>query len=266
MKVLFSDFDGTLFEDNKPRSLEDIHWIEEMHKDGHMMIICTGRSLKELEIAMKDYPIPFDYAVLNNGGHIINERYETLYEKTIDRQAGIDILNLTTSQQGIWSFFCEDERTYGYKDGITIDHATDDKAIDDNFFELYQNAKHFQIISFHQEDLGLDKILYCLDEIKKNYGHQVEAYLNTKFVDVVPKGCSKGGGVQKMISLLNDDIEAIYAIGDSFNDISMIEIADYGYTFVHADEKVKEKTHLHVNYVYEVIQDMLGRKEYELEE
>lgn len=67
-----------------------------MHKDGHMMIICTGRSLKELEIAMKDYPIPFDYAVLNNGGHIINERYETLYEKTIDRQAGIDILNLTT--------------------------------------------------------------------------------------------------------------------------------------------------------------------------
>ena len=40
--------------------------------------------------------------------------------------------------------------------------------------------------------------------------------------------------------------------------LSMLEVTNYGYTFYHAHDDIKNMTPYHVDYVYEVIEDMLG--------
>ena len=40
----------------------------------------------------------------------------------------------------------------------------------------------------------------------------------------------------------------------------MIQEATYGYTFCYAHQDIKQATDRHVQYVYEVIEDMLGGK------
>lgn len=260
MKILFSDFDGTLVDNHISISAKNIEMMKILQKQGHLVVICTGRNIKEFIAGMNKCSFPFDYAVLNNGGHIIDKNYQTLYEKMIDKDVGVDILKHTTSFDGLWSFFCDGKGTYGYMNGVTCDHSDGDRVIDAKFSDLYNQAKNFQIIAFNQDDEGLENTFECFDYIKKHYGHQVEAYLNTHYVDVVPKGCSKGTGVKKLLEIIGQDVEEVYAIGDSYNDLPMIEVADYGYTFVHASEEIKEKTHLHVHYVYEVIEDMLRGK------
>ena len=49
----------------------------------------------------------------------------------------------------------------------------------------------------------------------------------------------------------------LYTVGDSLNDISMFKITKNSYTFNHAEEIVKPHANNIVDYVHEVIEDML---------
>lgn len=260
MKVLFSDFDGTLVNGHQALSPKNKEMMEELQKQGHLVVICTGRNIKEFCKDEQRFHFPFDYLVLNNGGHIVDKNYQTLYEKCIDKKVGIDILNHTTKYPHMWSYFCDGEITYAYKDGVTYDHAIGDIEIDKDFKMTYENVDHFQIVCFNQDDAGIEDTKVCYDYVMNNYNQEVEAYYNTHFVDVVAKGCSKGTGVHQLLKILGQDIEDVYAIGDSYNDLSMIQEATYGYTFHYAHDDIKQATRRHVAYVYEVIEDMLGGK------
>ena len=260
MKILFSDFDGTLVENDKVLSQKNKEMMKILQKQGHLMVICTGRNIKEFQRDQEIFDFQFDYLVLNNGGHIVDKNYHTLYEKVIDKQVGIDILNHTTSYPHMWSYFCDGKETYAYKDGITYDHSIGDVEIDADFISLYHQAHHFQIICFNQDDAGMKDTNICYDYVKNNYHDDVEAYFNLHYVDVVPSGCSKGTGVHKLLELLSQNITEVYAVGDSYNDLSMIQEATYGYTFCYAHQDIKQATDRHVQYVYEVIEDMLGGK------
>lgn len=68
---------------------------------------------------------------------------------------------------------------------------------------------------------------------------------------------SKGLGMKKLAEYLGIEHENIYAIGDSYNDISMIESAKHGYTFRRSDEVVQKKANHLVDYLYEVVEDIL---------
>lgn len=258
MKILFSDFDGTLVDGNQPLSLKNKEKMQELQNAGHLVVICTGRNITEYQRDEHLFHFPFDYLVLNNGGHIVDKNYQTIYEKVIDKEVGVDILNHLITHKNIWSFFADGKRMYGYRDGITIDHGKDGQEIHEDFVASYQQADHFQIICFHQEDQGITDSQKCYDYIKEKYSEQVEPFFNLHYVDVAPSGCSKGKGVAKLLELIDEDIDEVYAIGDSYNDLPMIQEADYGYTFHYANEKIKKETKYHVNYVYEVIDDMLG--------
>lgn len=261
LKILFSDMDGTLIDKNLSISDKNIEMMKELKRQGHCIALCTGRNLFETRQITDHIDFPFDYLVLNNGGHILNRNYETLFEKKIDKKIGIDILKHTTSYLGMWSFYCDGHVNYGYKDGITINHGDIEKhPIDIDFHKAFLNADYFQIIAFNQDDEGIENAKKCYDYIQEHYGEYVEAYFNTHYVDVVPSGCSKGNGVVELLKHIDEPIEAVYAVGDSYNDLSMIIEADFGYTFCHAHDDIKKETKNHVHYVYEVIADMLGGK------
>ena len=260
MKILFSDFDGTLTNQYKIISQRDIDMMKKLQEEGHCIVICTGRNIREFQSDKNSSQFPFDYVVLNNGGHIIDKNYHTLYEKVIDYDVGVDILNKSTQCQGMWSNYCDGKVTYSYLDGKTYDHSKFDLEVDEDFFQLYKSAKHFQILCINQADEGIEESLKCCEYIKEHYSDQVEYYFNNHYVDIVPKGCSKGTGIRTMLSLIKEPIDAVYAIGDSFNDLPMIQEADYGYTFHHAHDDMKQATKYHVHYVYEMIEDMLGEE------
>ena len=49
MKILFSDLDGTLVNGQQLLSFKNIEMMKELQKQGHIMVICTGRNIKEIE-------------------------------------------------------------------------------------------------------------------------------------------------------------------------------------------------------------------------
>ena len=81
--------------------------------------------------------------------------------------------------------------------------------------------------------------------IDEHYADEAHGTLNMHYLDITPSGCTKGTGISNLVSLLNEDVVS-YAIGDSYNDISMFEHADHGYTF-----------NKQVDYLSELIDEML---------
>lgn len=260
MKVLLSDFDGTLVGNNDVFSIHNKEKMQELIDKGHIMVICTGRNLQEFLKDQEKYQFPFNYLILNNGGYIVDHHYRTLFEKTIPHEAGVNILNYTTAIQDMWSYYGNGKETYAYKNGVTYNHAGDGRVLESfDFNEAYHRAGDFQILCFHQDNQKMDHTQKCFDYVQKHFGHVVEAYFNLHYVDIVPKGCSKGEGMNQLLRML-EDVDEVYAIGDSYNDLSMLTHADFGYTLKSANDDIKNQVKYHVNYVYEVIDDMLGGK------
>ena len=65
--------------------------------------------------------------------------------------------------------------------------------------------------------------------IQEEFGDRAAAFQNLVNVDIVAAGCSKGTGAAKAKELFS--IGKMGGIGDSFNDLPLIEAADVGFTF-----------------------------------
>ena len=59
MKLLVSDFDGTLFIDY-PSLEKNIHAIQRFREEGNLFVINSGRNYTSLMKEIKQYQIPYD--------------------------------------------------------------------------------------------------------------------------------------------------------------------------------------------------------------
>lgn len=101
---------------------------------------------------------------------------------------------------------------------------------DEHIFGLSINAVHEQQAKQWTHDLN---------ETYK----EIIAFQNKEYIDIVKRGCSKGEAVKKLKELLHLDM--VYGIGDSYNDIPMLESADCSFTFHDSPQIVQEKaTHI----------------------
>jgi HAD superfamily hydrolase (TIGR01484 family) len=114
-----------------------------------------------------------------------------------------------------------------------------------------------QIMSVFNVSQSIEKSELVRKNLLKKYNEHIEAFRNQFFVDIVPKNCSKGNAIIMILENENGGTDHLYTVGDSLNDISMFRITNNSYTFNRSEEGIKPYADNHVDYVYEVIEDML---------
>lgn len=245
-KVFITDIDGTLIHYDE-RDKENIEALKRLKDNNHIVVACTGRSLEGVENVEKEHSIKFDYYILLNGAMVLNEEKKIINNKKILNTEAYDIVNMIKS------------------DYLNISVNNGDK-----YFLVHGSAKNINnkpngfnleimdIEDVKKEDISSIAMNYSagdgnhveyLDEVCKRvnekFGQSVIAYRNTKFIDIVPVGCSKGEGVRYIENLFKVDNKDIYTIGDSGNDISMLINQKNGFTFSYAEDYIKE----HAQYI-----------------
>lgn len=253
-KILFSDLDGTLIEKGEPTSGMNFELMKKMQEQGHFIALCTGRNHIDIQPVLNKMHIPYDYLVLCNGSYIEDKAGNILFEEHISKEVGQGVLRSALNHPDIVAAFCYDLGCPVLIDGETkildIDGLKDSA---DDFYTLLDKAERFYMLSLHHKDLSVDIIKEVAKEISERY-EEIDTHLNQQYIDVAPRGHSKGTGMNKLISLL-DNIECSYAIGDSFNDLPMIKAADVGATFTYAVPEIQEEADKVVHYVYELIEE-----------
>ena len=104
MKLLASDFDGTLLVDKKINK-RDIEGIKALRKKGHKFIISTGRTLLTMEGVIEKYNLEFDYLVLCNGAVILDKNKNVIKNNLVDFEAVKKIVEEFADQDKIMIYF-----------------------------------------------------------------------------------------------------------------------------------------------------------------
>ena len=111
MKIAASDYDGTLFRDEKI-SAADVKGIKKWRDAGNKFGAVTGRDYGMLMPQLKHYDIQSDFVVCNNGGLICRADNTVLWQGNIPTKTLAEIAQESCVQKSFHFAFSAVDTTY----------------------------------------------------------------------------------------------------------------------------------------------------------
>lgn len=247
MKILFTDLDGTLLNDDKTISSENLLAIERAAKAGHAVIITTGRSLSSampyieaLAAVQKNC-----YAITYNGGLIYDyTNHKPIFKKTIP----LTDVKYIFQQAEKFHIHCQ---TYEKDYVLALRNSPE--------LEEYKEHSGMPVqidpaLTEHLLEEPAKVLTSCLDnrELHDAYRRYMEPWAkgrlslffsNDRYLEHVPEGISKGNAIHFLCSYLGVPISQILAAGDAENDIAMIKEAGTGVCMANGTKEVQSLAH-----------------------
>jgi len=194
-----------------------------LKNSGWDIMIATGRTFGTAKNHMKAASATMP-AILYDGSRIMGLRGEEIRSSLLDVSIARKLLDV------VWDMPVEVQ--------IAGDEEVFCRESDEETARFYRQAG----VPVHYIDapraaapvyrIGLwidpDKLPLVESEINKLFGDVVEVTSGgASFLDVLPKGISKGGTLSRFVSGLSERPKIIVAAGDSNNDLAMLQYADF---------------------------------------
>ena len=249
-KVFASDFDGTLYfykaADPDKLPAANVEAIRRYQQAGNIFGLCTGRQVGGLTPFIKGLVEP-DFYITSSGANIVDRSLAPIFKRGVDRQVADALVRelnpkgyrLTLDIEGDICVFAKMDYPGFYYVISGVDDAPEGL--------IHQ-------VSVHTE--SLEDAAAVAASVNARYGDYVQAFQNVIEVDIAPKGCSKGKGVSRLRKYYRGQFGDIrlYGIGDSINDLPLLEAADVSYTFPYAPKEVQDAA----DFVFPTIIDALA--------
>ena len=244
MKVFASDFDGTLYFHREPKGMRqaDLDAIRRFQAEGGAFGVCTGRSLQGILMALPEPP-GFDFYILSSGALVVDRAYQPIDKKCISRAMTHEIYERYERRARIV-----------IQANDTVYTLTEPRYPMQTHIASLDELPGEDIYGF---SFGLEtpeEAAAVAAEVNRHYRDAVAAFQNVTNVDIVAAGCSKGSGVHAVKAHFGADLAG--GIGDSYNDIPMLEASDRALTFPFAPAEVQSKAHRIVGSVAEALDAM----------
>ena len=254
MKLIFLDADGTLFhhEGYIPESAIDA--CIQAQKNGHKVILCTGR--QRIEIFGPMLKIDYD-AIIAGSGATIECDHEIIEENALSKEES-EYLTKYLLDRNIPANF--ESSTKIYANQFTKDTMLKKVEEQCKGKSEEEKAKHGLTILTSQitvvdslEGLSYNKVS-VIDNGKTPY-KTIQDDLSDRYVIIpatfAPLGkesgeitsfhINKATGMDSVIRYFNADIKDTLAIGDGFNDLPMFEKAHLSVAMGNAPQEIKDK-------------------------
>ena len=232
IKVLFIDFDGTLFSHSRHKipdsALEAINLVR---SNGILVFLCTGRAkseFKQFDLSM----LEVDGMVLCNGQIVLDNKGNILFENPIEGRLKDRIIEMyVTKKQPV--YLANNEELMLNYENETIRRVQ--KAVSSQIPPVKEySGEHFYMASaFYDNEDELAFLNDLKDDAEITYWH-------AGAVDIVPKGACKSNGILETLKLLNIPIEETIGFGDGDNDIDMLKHCGIGVAMGNSEDFIKE--------------------------
>ena len=244
-KVVISDYDGTLFQ-NETVSQEDLDAIHRLRASGGLFGIATGRIVGSIKAEIDKYNIPVDFLVGVNGALVLNKDYEVKHSTAIDKIIAKDVLSYLTSNDTLF---------HGISDGFGIFIEGPDSYLFEKQYKPYDESLKNDIHGIYAKVHSRDDSFRMSHYINQNFGDHVKAMPNFSNLDVVSVKTDKLDAILKVIDSLGD-VE-VTTTGDAHNDYKMLKHFN-GYVMRHGDPEIVSKIDRKTSSVSAVINVVLG--------
>ena len=248
IKMIAIDLDGTLFDDHKNISKENIEAIRYAKSKGVKVVITTGRPIKGvIDVLEKlDLTSEEDYVIVYNGCKILNVKTgEVISSSTINGKIVKELYEESKILNTDIHAFRIDEELITPKHNPYTDVEASINHIEDHEFDFnkIKDDDLFIKCMLVSEQDNLSNAMQNVNE--KFYTEYSMVRSATIFLEFLNKESDKGKAVKILADYLNIKLDEVMAIGDANNDISMIKVAGVGVAMENAFEEVFE----YANYV-----------------
>ena len=252
MKLLFTDLDGTLLDDAKNISDEDMAAIHAMIEAGHKFVMTTGRPLTSVKHIAKKYGFlqPGYYLVSFNGGLIYDCGSD---EAILTRRISVDQVKFimdAAHKQGMHAHTYagdlvvseyDTEQLQKYCSAMQMDYI-----IVDDIRKYFGESGPINVVI--KPPIKVNIITPFEHSSLVDFRAEMRTYTADKLFDVFSKPemlefshmlSNKGEAVRYMAEFYNEPIENTVAVGDEENDCPMIEAAGVGVAMANASSAAK---------------------------
>ena len=236
MAVIFFDIDGTIWDDKMQIPESTIQTIHKLQQNGHKTFLCSGRSRSNINDP-KLLGIGFDGIVAACGNHVEMDG-NVLYE---------NILSPALTQKVV-------QVMEEYKMPIVLEgpecHWIDKENFETDPYVLYlfkAMGESAKILKGYSPEIRINKMSGDIlpdtdyDRIVEELGDSFDCLEHEgHVVEFVPKGTSKATGIDWLCHYLQIENKDTYAVGDSVNDLDMLNFVGHGIAMGNGTDAAKE--------------------------
>lgn len=242
VRIVFSDIDGTLLNDERILSKKTIEVFKKLKTNIPIVLISARmpkamRHLQEMG-NLSDQPI-----IAYNGGLVLVNN-EIIHSTEIPNSITTAITEFDSAIH--FSLYHNDDWYVPKKDYWTKREINNTKVE----AEILANNKVIDL--WNKKQIGAHKIMCMgnIDDIDRlsifledNYNELLHIYRSkSTYIEVTPKSISKKTAITYLLDKLytNISLNEVAAFGDNYNDIEMIEAVGYGVAVANAKDEVKQ--------------------------
>lgn len=244
MKILFTDLDGTLLNNQSMVSENTKAFLDDFIHADNKLVLSSGRPLNSIlevkELAGLDYPgiliIAYNGALIYDcdcKSAILEKRLPLSYVSYLQAQAKSQKLHIQTYTDNEVINTSEDEEIRFYRRRIHLPLVLADD------YASFLKKEPLKMLAIHLKDHS--RLTAFCDSISDWAVDKVQyIFSNDYYLEIFNKDAGKGSAVRYVCNYFNIPLSNTYAAGDAENDISMLEAAGCGIAMLNAAEKVKE--------------------------
>ena len=242
IKLIASDLDGTIIDNNNQISSYDLEAINKLNHSNVNFAVCTGKTYSMTKNLCKD--LKATYGIFGNGTQIINlktgEEIVRNNITNIQAQKCIDIANKNNLHCHIYT----DDKIISQKSLKYIAYRNYQLYKENVKFEIVDSLKEYieqespsilKLVISSTKDLGkVRQDILSLENLEaiqiKKYDRYKDKIIDEEYeyLDIVPKNITKYSALKQLGNYLNISNQEVMAVGDNMNDIEMIENVGIG--------------------------------------
>lgn len=238
MSVIFFDIDGTIMDSNGQIPQSTKKAMQLLHQAGHACVINTGRPFSDIDEPIKD--LAFDGYICSCGQYILLHGKELLND-SFD-PATCKLIMDTAKDCGGNLYLEANSGAYLEKWFPDISSPEIDRAIDRFEKRGFHVGSSAGIPDFHFDKLCF---VYSTHSQTERFLAFISHYCEIidrgmSFYELPKRGNSKATGISVISESLNISPKDCFAVGDSANDLAMLQFVGHPIVMGNAPEDVKQ--------------------------
>ncbi|KKI90251.1 haloacid dehalogenase [Bacillus sp. SA1-12] len=241
-KMIVLDLDDTLLRDDHSISTRTKQALMDAQEMGVKVVLASGRptfGMKHIaqELSLAEYG---SFILSFNGGKIINcKTFEDVFSSTLSPEAVHDLYQISR-REGVFihTYLGEEIITETENPYTTIE--SDLTGLPIKVVDSFINGVTEPVVKVLMVEAP-EKLKILESKLQGELESEFSVMRSKPyFLEFTEKGVTKGTSLNQLIQLLGIKREEVIAIGDSYNDLAMIEFAGLGVAMGNAPEDIKE--------------------------
>ena len=207
-KVFASDFDGTLYFYKAEVKLppENVEKIKEYQAAGGLFGLCTGRQVGGLTPFIGGIIKP-DFYITSTGANIVDGDFNDIFRRGIDRDIVDEICKFVNPNDP------NEHRISIDINGVINVFAEMDYPGEYHVITGMKDAMPGLVHQLGVHNETFEEAAALAKAINEKFGDYINAFQNVVEVDIAPKGCTKGKGVERLRKFYADKYDGIKLYG-----------------------------------------------------